>query len=455
MRLIAIAFVLLAFPLFRVWLGLGRQQRLWTYLLVGMLPFTINAWQLDAALINWAGWPGYAKGLVVTLLDSVALAIIATHRAPRGFTPFVPWLLAYLAAATFSIAFSDEPIASAFYGFQLVRVIIVVVAVARIAPDREGLRWLAYGLAVGIAYQAAITIMQKAVGAVQASGTMGHQNLLGMMTHFALLPLLALLLAGERNKIVMLGVFSALVVIALGASRGAIGFAGAGITLLFALSLARRATDHKWRMLGFGVAAFALTAPVMVLSLQNRFELNPTESGEGLERIAFARAANAIWSDHPFGIGANMYVIISNTKGYAERAGVNWNSSSRSTNVHNVYLLVAAETGWLGLIAFVALWIVSIATALHFAFSDRRDPVGDIVLGCAVALIVAVAHGRYEWVFVTYQAQYVAAISLGLIGGLVRERRNRSRRERNAGARLPTSAMPQYPGDADRKNVLG
>lgn len=455
MRFIAIAFVILAFPLLCVWLKQGRQQKLWAYLLVGMLPFTLNAWQLDAALINWAGWPGYAKGMVVTLLDSLALAIIVTHRAPRGITPFVPWLLAYLAAATLSIAVSDQPMASAFYAFQFVRVIVLVVAVARIATDREGLRWLAFGLSAGIAYQAAIAISQKAGGAVQASGTMGHQNLLGMMTHFALLPLLALLLAGERSKIVMLGVVSALIVIALGASRGAIGFAGAGIALLFVLSLARRATAGKWRMLGFGVAALAMTAPVMFFSLQNRFEVNPTQSGEGSERIAFARAANAIWSDHPFGVGANMYVIVANTKGYSERAGVNWNGSSRSTNVHDMYLLVAAETGWPGLIAFVALLVVSIASALRFAFSDRRDPAGDIVLGCAVALIVAAAHSHYEWVFITYQAQYVAAISLGVIGGLVRERRNRAKPRRNARPRSPTPAMAEYSGDADRTNALG
>lgn len=455
MRFIAIAFVILAFPLICAWLKQGRRQRLWAYLLVGLLPFTLNAWQLDAALINWAGWPGYVKGIVVTVLDSLALAIISTHRAPRGFTPIVPWLLLYLGAATLSIASSDQPMASAFFSFQLIRVVVLVVAVARIAPDREALRWLAFGLAAGISYQAVVTISQRAGGAVQAAGTMGHQNLLGMMTHFALLPLLALLLSGERSRIVKLGVVSALVVIALGASRGVIGFAGGGIALLFALSLARRATAHKWRMLGFGVFALALTGPVMYLSLENRFEVQKTQSGEGLERLAFARAANAMWSDHPFGVGANMYVVVSNTQGYSERAGVNWNGGSRATNVHNAYLLTAAETGWPGLIAFILLFAVSIFTALRFAFGDRKDPSGDIVLGCAAALIAVAAHNFYEWVFVTYQAQYMVAITLGIVAGLVRERRMHARPRRDAAvtARLPRVAA--YPTTADRSNASG
>src|SRR3546814_5275892 len=76
---------------------------------------------------------------------------------------------------------------------------------------------------------------------------MGHQNLLGLMLHFVTLPLLALLLAGERSKLIMMGVFAALVAVALGASRGAIGFVAIGLALLFLLSLARRPTSHKWR----------------------------------------------------------------------------------------------------------------------------------------------------------------------------------------------------------------
>src|SRR3546814_10304683 len=78
-------------------------------------------------------------------------------------------------------------------------------------------------------------------------GTMGHQNLLGLMLHFVTLPLLALLLAGERSKLIMMGVFAALVAVALGASRGAIGFVAIGLALLFLLSLARQLGSAAWR----------------------------------------------------------------------------------------------------------------------------------------------------------------------------------------------------------------
>src|SRR3546814_17180540 len=87
---------------------------------------------------------------------------------------------------------------------------------------------------------------------------MGHQNLLGLMLHFVTLPLLALLLAGERSKLIMMGVFAALVAVALGASRGAIGFVAIGLALLFLLSLARRPTSHKWKITGLAVLVMAV-----------------------------------------------------------------------------------------------------------------------------------------------------------------------------------------------------
>lgn len=444
MRFIAIAFILAAIPAFCMWLKQGRRQRLQAYALIGLLPFTINSWNLDAALISWAGWPGPAKGIVITLLDALALAILITHRPPGRSTPLVGWLLLYLATATLSVAVSYQAMPSAFYAFQLVRVVILAVAVARIAPDKEGIRWLAYGLALGITYQAGITIWQKAGGALQAAGTMGHQNLLGMMGHFVILPLLALLLGGERSKIFMLGVISAMVAVALGASRGSVGFAGLGLALLVLLSLARRTTPHKWRMLRFGALALALAGPLAYLALENRFERQEgVQSGAGEERKAFERAANAMWSDHPMGIGANMYVVIANSKGYSDRAGVNW-SSGRSTSVHNAYLLAAAETGWLGLFSFIALFAATIATGLRFAFVNRRDPAGELALGCSVAFIAAAAHNLYEWIIVQYQAQYMIAITLGIIGGLVRDRK-RVRQRRIATSKRSVATSEYVP----------
>jgi len=136
---------------------------------------------------------------------------------------------------------------------------------------------------------------------------------------------------------------------------------------------------------------------------------------------AFERAAKAMWRDHPMGVGANQYVIVANSKGYSQNAGVIWNKNSRAAHVHNIYLLTAAETGWAGLISLIFLFSWSTARGLHFAFSFRKDPRGDIVLGASVAIFVTAIHSLWEWIFVDYFTQYVFAIALGIIAGTIRQ----------------------------------
>lgn len=453
MRIIALIFVLLAIPLAVAWLKAKPSQRKWAYFAVGVLPFTISALNLDASLITWPAWTGYAKGHIITLLDSLALALIIVSQAPARRLPFLALLIAYLAAAALSMGFSSLPMSTSFYVFQLMRVVILFVAVASFAGQPGALRWLAMGLAAGAIFQVIATIDQKFSGAAQAAGTLGHQNLLGLMLHFVTLPLMALLLAGERRKIIMVGVLAALVAVAFGASRGAVAFVAIGMAILFVLSIARKPTAHKWKMAGLAVLAVAVVTPVVISSFADRYEVRPDSSGSDAERVAFETAAKAIWSDHPMGVGANQYILTANVDGYSERAGVIWNWSSRSAPVHNMYLLVAAETGWIGLITFVMLLLWPILRGIAFAFRNRSDPRGEIVLGASVAIMVLAVHGLYEWVFVTFYAQYVFAISLGMIAGIIRQverekmaRKRAPRQSAREGAALPVKG--DRPGPA-------
>lgn len=421
MRIVGLLLILLSIPVFIAWLRRYPRHRRWAYLGIGVLPFIISAMNLDAAFVTWPAWPGYAKGIVVSLLDTLAIAILVTSRAPFRKLPFLLLFCAYLFAVTLSTTVSSLPMSSFFYLFQVARIFLIFVAVASFAGDLHAIRWLSFGLALGAIFQAAVTIEQRFSGVVQAAGTMGHQNLLGLMLHFVTLPLLALLLAGERNKLVMLGVLAALVAVALGASRGTVGFVAVGVVLLFMLSLMRRPTPHKWKVLGLAVVALAIVAPIAMSSFQERFTIRPVNDGSDEERLAFERAAKMMWSDHPMGVGANQYVVVANSEGYSARAGVIWNWGSRSANVHNMYLLAAAETGWPGLVTLIALLFIPTVQALVFAFRNRRDTRGEIVLGVSVTFFILGLHGLYEWVFVVYHAQYVFVIALGIVAGCIRQ----------------------------------
>jgi O-antigen ligase len=420
MRFLALLVIILSIPAFVAMLRSKHGFKAGC-LLVGLLPFCLNALNLDAAIINWAAWPGFAKGLVVTILDSLAIAILIVHRNLLSRLPFKAVFLAYILVVALSALSSSTPMASLFYPAQLLRIFALFVAVAAIMQRPDGLRWIAYGLACAGVLEGAVTLSQRLGGVFQAEGTMAHQNMLGFMSHFLVLPLFALIFAGSRKKLLWAGATGGVLAVALGASRASIGFLVMGLVLLAMLSLWRSPTPRKWKMVGFGFVAVALAAPLAISGINQRLD-SPNIEGSYNERAAFERAAELMLIENPMGVGANHYVVTANVGGYSERAGVIWNAGSRAAHVHNLYLLTGAEAGWLGLFAVVALFLWPIIKGLSFSLRTDSDWRGEAALGSTVALIAAAAHSFYEWIFVSYQAQYVFAIALGMLAGLIKQR---------------------------------
>jgi O-antigen ligase len=420
MRFVGLLFVLVSLPVFIALLRTNKDAHRYAYLAIGMLPFTQSFLNLDASIINLAGGLGYVQGLVVSLLDALALAVLATARNPFANLPFRVIFALYAFAAFISMFQAVGKWYPLGYTFQIMRMFITFAAVAVIVQRPNGLRLIAYGLAIAAMVQGGVCIYQRATGVFQATGTLGHQNLLGMMLHFTTLPLLAMLLAGDRSKLLMWGVAGGLAAVALGASRGTYLFLAVGVVLLCLFTLARGITTRKLQVLGVAALMGLVAAPFIYNNIQQRY--STMQVTEYDERAAFEAAASAIFEDHPMGVGAGRYVFTANVGGYSARAGVTWAGNSRNATVHHLYLLTAAELGWIGLIAIIMFLLAVIWKGFRFALGNKRDPRGDIVLGCTVAVLATALHSLYEWVFVLSSTQYMIAISMGIIAGCLRAR---------------------------------
>ena len=101
------------------------------------------------------------------------------------------------------------------------------------------------------------------------------------------------------------------------------------------------------------------------------------------------------------------------------RAGVPW--SNPFAIVHSAYWLTAAETGYLGVITFVFLWLQITWVSIRCAWKYKKDYRGDIMLGLAATLVVIALHNAYEWVFFLYSAQYLFAITAGMVAALAEQ----------------------------------
>ncbi len=252
--------------------------------------------------------------------------------------------------------------------------------------------------------------------------------MLGFVTHMVFLPAFGLLLSGKWTRWAILGLISGAIVITLTASRATLVFAAIGLAVTYIMSVSAEWTTRKGFIGLASIAAVAIAIPIVQASFAERFEVSGGHfTQEDEEREAFSRAAKMMIADHPFGVGANHYVVAANTQGYSQRAGVAWSSTSRATNVHNSYLLIWAETGLLGLISFVLLLGTAITVSFRWAFRYRRLPEANLLFGLGGGFIAITLHSLFEWVFVTHHAQYVFAVSLGMSSGLIMQcRRSKS-----------------------------
>lgn len=398
---------------------------------VGFVPFFGQAIHLAVAPISWKFWPGYVKGLEFSAIDALALGILIamprTGAGARGFhlAPFFLLMAFALVSAIHAVA----PTAALFVPWQMARVCLLYVAAARLAADGDRVRGLIAGMVLGLMCNAAWAAIQHLRGTYQAPGLFDHQNTLGMIAHFVALPAAALFVADRRAKWALCGIAAAGAVAILGASRATIGLEAAGLALLIAAIAAFWPSKRAFALLAMGAIALAALSPVAFAVLAPRFA--SVEHSDYDEREAFTRSTLAMLHDHPLGTGANHYVIVANTQGYSNVGQVGWGQGSRSANVHNAYLLTAAEMGWAALVPFVWLSVLSVINGFYWCFRSPDRYLSVMLMGASMAGLVVAIHNAFEWVFVSYAVQVVFCLNLGVMAGLIGQiRAARSSRRR-------------------------
>lgn len=446
MRFIALGAILMSLPLFVVWLQSARKNRDLAMALLGALVFFSGSLQLDAALITWPTWAGTSRGIVISPADTLALALLFTRKPEGKWLPLTGLMASYLAVLLLSATYSRVPMASVFSAWDFGRVFLVFLAIGGELARPTAYSALLRGFSIGLMVQAGFVIEQKLTGVVQAPGTMSHQNLLGMVTELILLNLLAALLEGERNRLVMLGIVAGAIVVAGGGSRATLGLLGVASVLLIVLSLIRRSTPSKVAMAAAAGGLLLAAVPFAVLTLDDRFgEMAVTT--EETQRDAMERAARAMSSDHPFGVGANLYTTVANAEGYSQRAGVAWGGGNLAMPAHNAYLLARAELGYHGEAMFILLLLVPLLAGLGHAFRHRRVRSDGWTLGSAAALGAIAVHSNFEFNAMVYSVQLPLAINIAIVAGRIRASRI-ERAAAAAGAGQQTDA--EAPDDARR-----
>jgi len=427
------------------WLRHNPRQAPKIWIVVGMMPFLMTVAHLVMAFTLLDGSPlnYYVHGAEFSVLDALAIAIYLSLPDRRVSLPFGLPIGLYLLAVVFSISQAVYPMAAAFYAWQIVRMLFVFLVVTKACDDPRVPSAILTGMAAGLLAQMAAVIWQRfALGVPQASGTFDHQNLLGLISHLVVFPFFALFLAGRGGWLPAVVVPAGAIIELLTASRATIGLAAAGYVLVFVISALRQWTSRKAVVLFVGGGALAILVPVAIafIALRGQGEL----SGSDEARAAMQDAAWLLISGHPFGVGANNYVLAANAYGANVAAGLSW--TEFAAFVHNAYLLVTAETGYLGLVTLLLLLIRPMAVAFRCGWR-QHDPQGDLLLGIGVALLIVYIHAAFEWVFVLDLTQYMLVIEFGMIAGLAQRLGYWQRRPYAKGISSDLGAVPSRSRD--------
>ena len=430
-------------PLLTAYLAKNPKQLPKAAFVLGLLPFIETGYNVSASPIAWPAWPGMTRGVELSLTDSVAIAMLIAGSKFRSPMRLRIAFGAYATAIILSWLLSGNRMASFFYLWQVLRAVVVYFAVARCcARSSQVPPALLSGLMVGLCIQAVVASYQFATGQPHAGGWFGHQNLLGMVSHFIVYPAFAVFLGGYHKKLAAAAVGAGLIIAYAGSSRATIGLLVVGLILTALVSNWHRSNGRKLAFAGAALLGVALMSPILYMAVERRSAEQRTSSNKDRENMI--AAARMIVADHPLGIGVNTYVMVANLGGYSARSGTGWQTGAAP--VHNSYYLVLAEMSLFGLMAFIGMLAAALSTAIR---ALRRTPpsfAGEYASGIAVSIMAVASHAYVEWITMIYQVHILFAMSVGLVASLLYRASSAEALPRTNNNRTP---RPAFASDAN------
>lgn len=358
-------------------------------------------WALAGFLISKFGWRNFK------LLPSGAI--------------FYIW---YFAMACISLVNVDSEIYAGYELLRMVNMYIYFVTVYNYLMRFGEIKIILYAFASLLFFNFAYMLFQKYLMFVyQPSGIFPHRNGAAMFANMIAPIFLSIMFNAKvsQKKFWIFGVAYAvaamLVVVAL--SRGSLFFFPVAALIVAGTSFWLGSNERKIKLfLVLGVIAvlgILRSAPMII----ERFEYAPESSAEG--RVQLAKAALNMANDKFFGVGINNWGIkINPPYRYAEGTGmVRPNDDYKSGLVETIYLLVAAECGWLGFAALISwMYYYYIQNALNIIRFKKTNliymPVG--ILGGMTAIY---GQSCLEWVLKQPTNFYQLMIIFAIIAAML------------------------------------
>jgi len=353
--------------------------------------------------------------LLLLFLGRMALGRIKVRFFPSITLPALVWI----GISGLTIFHTRDAELATIHLVTMIKLFLCYFAVANTVKDNKDAWWVVVGLLLALMFQGLLGSYQGVTGqalglytlgeptevdrmvldqtsAFRARGTVGHANGYAMYLVTALPFALAMIFTRVKN---LWKVFAGIVLCAgtigliFSLSRGGwIGFAAIfTVVMIFAV---RRFPNQRRK-----IALICILALILLLSLSFMgsdlimARLSSNDHGAAVSRITMAHGALAIIKDHPLsGVGLNNYSLFMpmyDWATYLEHKG--------PMVVHNVFLLIAAETGIIGLIAFIWFLTGVLKKAWSSAAKTSSDISWIVFVGTFAAYVSLSIHGLVDF----------------------------------------------------------
>lgn len=389
-------------------------------------------------------------GASVPLMLAAPLAFdLLVRRQPIVVGPALPWIGIYLVVQIIStILARDTADATAALGSFVVEGLGLYLLITNTVRSTELLRAVIWVLLIVGALLGALSLYQQltetysnsyfgfaqtdvsvsgvtATGLTRLAGPIGEKNRYAQIM-LMLVPLGLVQVAAERRRVLKIAALGAAALAAIATaltfSRGAALAAAIVILAMVALRYVR--VSH---LVGAAIllAAVVIAVPAYgervgtvagLLSLLSDDSSTSAADNSLLSRATENLTALSVWADHPLvGVGPGEFPAYYRV--YSDEIGLSVRAQDREA--HNLYLGVAAESGSLGLFAFLAGVVATfwqLARARRLALASRPD-LAAMATGFMLSLIAYMASGLF--LHLSYARYFWLILALGGAAALV------------------------------------
>jgi len=363
---------------------------------------------------------------------SVAAAVLAyaygqlSQKQPLlELSPEVVLVLLLIGWATLTIAFSHWPGGSVSFLFdRYLKSVVMFLLLAHALTDLRQLQSITWCLVLCAVPLTLTTLVNYVTGttlgedtnriAGYSSGMTSNPNDMALTLNL-ILPVCLALLLGSRNsfaKLVLAGV-AVLIVVAVIATFSRSGFLTLAFIGVCYAWLLRKRPQRVWIPIIIIVGMFTL--PLVPASYFDRLDTivniqeDPTHSAQ--TRLDDMKVALDLALSKPIvGSGIGMSLLALN-----EARGAEW------TDVHNVYLQLAMDLGFLGLLLFVLLWVRCLQASGRAVNAGEPDETSEQLTFLGEALCVSLLAFAFAAMFypVAYHSYFYYFAGMGVAAGRI------------------------------------